>query len=188
MTSRISHSSVSLYSKYYPRAKGYPPMGADLDCVVLVFQVIYFEELKCVYSSIWAVSLWASQVALVVKNPPANTRNVMRRGFNPWVGKIPGGGHGNLLQHSCLENPMDRGAWWAVFQRVAKSWTRLKWLSTHILVCTEEGPLETCYCIHCGSLLQVEFFPTHYIGARRKYSLVLVSMQPVLHLGTCFTF
>ena len=161
-------------------------MGADLDCGVLVIQAVHFEELKFVYSSIWAISLWASQMVLVVKNPPANTGNVTRCGFNPWVGKIPGGGHGNLLQHSCLENPMDRGAWWAVFQRVTKSWARLKRLSTHTLVYTEEEPLEACYCIRCGSLLQVEFLPTHYFGARRKYSLVLVSIRAVFHLGTYF--
>ena len=39
------------------------------------------------------------------------------------------GGHGNILQYSCLENPMDRGAWRATVQSVAKSWTRLKQLS-----------------------------------------------------------
>ena len=39
--------------------------------------------------------------------------------------------NGNLLQYSCLENPMDRGAWWAILHRVAKSQTRLKQLSTH---------------------------------------------------------
>ena len=45
-----------------------------------------------------------------------------RPGFNPWVGKIPpGGGHGNPLQYSCLENPGDRGAWRAAVHRVAKS-------------------------------------------------------------------
>ena len=38
----------------------------------------------------------------------------------------PGGGYGNLLQYSCLENPMDRGAWWATIHRVAKSQTRMK--------------------------------------------------------------
>ena len=157
-----------------------------MDCGVLVIQAVHFEELKFVYSSIWASSLWASQVALVVKNPPANTGNVTRCGFNPWVGKIPGGGHVNLLQKSCLENPMDRGAWWAVFQRVTKSWARLKRLSTHTLVYTEEEPLEACYCIRCGSLLQVEFLPMHYFGARRKYSLVLVSIRAVFHLGTYF--
>ena len=53
-----------------------------------------------------------------------------RHGFDPWVGKIPWRGHGHPLQYSCLENPMDRGAWWATVHRVAKSQTWLKWLST----------------------------------------------------------
>ena len=55
----------------------------------------------------------ASQVALVVKNPPANAGNVRDLGLIPGWGRSPGGGHGNPLQYSCLENPMDRGAWWA---------------------------------------------------------------------------
>ena len=46
-------------------------------------------------------------------------------GFDHWVRKIPGGGHGNPLQYSCLENSMDREAWWATVRRVAKSRTRL---------------------------------------------------------------
>ena len=66
----------------------------------------------------------ASQLALVVKNPPANAGD-MRCGFNPWVGS-PGGGHDNPLQYSCLEHPMDRGAWRATVHRVIKSQTRLK--------------------------------------------------------------
>ena len=53
-----------------------------------------------------------SQVALVVKNSPANTGNARGMGSIPSSGGSPGGGHGNPLQHSCLENPMDRGAWW----------------------------------------------------------------------------
>ena len=53
------------------------------------------------------------------KNPPANAGDVMDSG----VGKIPGRGHGNPLQYSCLENPMDRGVWQATVHRVAKSWT-----------------------------------------------------------------
>ena len=55
----------------------------------------------------------ASQVALVVKNPPANARDVRDAGLIPGSGRSPGGGHGNLLQYSCLKNPMDRGAWQA---------------------------------------------------------------------------
>jgi len=44
-------------------------------------------------------------------------------GLIPGSGRSPGRGHGNPLQHSCLENPMDRGAWWAIVHSVAKSWT-----------------------------------------------------------------
>ena len=53
----------------------------------------------------------ASQVVLVVKNTPANTGDVKDLGSIPGSGRSPGGGHGNPLQYSCLENPMDRGAW-----------------------------------------------------------------------------
>ena len=50
--------------------------------------------------------------------------------FDPWLGRSPGRGHGNPLLYSCLENPMDRGAWQATVHRVAKNQTQLKWLST----------------------------------------------------------
>ena len=53
-------------------------------------------------------------------------------------GRSPGGGHGNPVQCSCLENPVDRAAWWAVVQRVTKSQTRLKRLTTH------RGVTHTC--------------------------------------------
>ena len=46
-------------------------------------------------------------------------------GLIPGLGGSPGGGHGNPLQYSCLENPTDRGAWWAIVQGVTKRWTRL---------------------------------------------------------------
>ena len=66
---------------------------------------------------------WASQVALVVKNPPANARDIRDAGSIPRLGSYPRGGHGNPLQYSCLENPMDRGAWWATVLGVTKSRT-----------------------------------------------------------------
>ena len=59
-----------------------------------------------------------SQVMLVVKNLPGNIRDT---GLIPGSGRSPGGGHGNPFQYSCLENPMDRGAWQAMVHRVAKS-------------------------------------------------------------------
>ena len=75
----------------------------------------------------------ASQVALVVMNPSANAGDIRDAGLIPRSGRSPGGGDGNPLQYSCLENPMDRGAWQAIGHRVAKSWTRLKWLSMHAI-------------------------------------------------------
>ena len=64
----------------------------------------------------------ASQVALVVKNLPANAGDIRDVGSISGSGRSPGGGHGNPLQYSCLENPMDRGAWQATVHRVIKSW------------------------------------------------------------------
>ena len=53
----------------------------------------------------------ASQVALAVKNPPANEGDIREAGSIPGSGRSPGGGPGNLLQYSRLENPTDRGTW-----------------------------------------------------------------------------
>ena len=61
----------------------------------------------------------------MVKNPSVNARDLGDSGSISGLGRSPGGGHGNPLQYSCLENPMDRGAWWATVQRVAKSQTQL---------------------------------------------------------------
>ena len=63
----------------------------------------------------------ASQVALVVKNPLANAGDVRGTSLIPDLGRSLGGRHGNPLQYSCLEKPMDRGAWWAIVHRIAES-------------------------------------------------------------------
>ena len=60
-------------------------------------------------------------MAPVVKNPLANTQDVRDVNLIPGSGRSPGEGHGNLLQYSCLENPMDRGAWQASVHRVSES-------------------------------------------------------------------
>ena len=61
-----------------------------------------------------------------IKNPPANSGDMRDVGLIPGSERSSGGGHGSPLQHSFLENPMNRGAWWASVCRVAKRWTRLK--------------------------------------------------------------
>ena len=63
----------------------------------------------------------ASWVALGVKNLSASAGDVRDSGLISGLGRSPGGGHGNPLQYSCLENPMDRGAWRATFHGVAES-------------------------------------------------------------------
>ena len=62
-------------------------------------------------------------MVVVVKNPLANAGDDSDVGLIPESGRSPGEGHGNPLQYSCLENPMDRGAWQATVHGVAKSWT-----------------------------------------------------------------
>ena len=73
--------------------------------------------------------IWASQVVLVVKNMPAYAEDIREAGSIPRWRRFLREGNGSPLQFSSLENPMDRGAWWAIVHRVAKSWTRLKRLS-----------------------------------------------------------
>ena len=73
---------------------------------------------------------WASQVALVVKMLPTKAGDGRNAGWIPGLGRSPGGGHGNPLQYSCLENPMNRGAWQATVHGVPQCRTRLKGLST----------------------------------------------------------
>ena len=65
-------------------------------------------------------------MALVVKNLPDNAGDIRDVGSIPGSGRPSGGGHGNMLQYSCLENPIDREAWRAMVHRIAKSQTRLK--------------------------------------------------------------
>ena len=74
---------------------------------------------------------WASHVALVLKNLPANAGDVRDVGSISGFGRSSGGGHGDQPQYSCLENPMGRGAWWATVHGITKSQTRLKQLSMH---------------------------------------------------------
>ena len=63
---------------------------------------------------------WAFQVVLVVKNPPVSAGNIRNVGLIPGSGRFPGEANGDPLQHSFLENPMDRGAWQAIVHGVVR--------------------------------------------------------------------
>ena len=82
--------------------------------MVLVTHTIGLASESPLYRPPW----WLSS-----EKSPCQCRRRRRHGFDPWVGKIPGGGNDSPL-HSCLENPTDRGAWWATVHGVPKSQTR----------------------------------------------------------------
>ena len=100
-------------------------------------------------------------VGIKGKEAACQCRRCRRWGFDPWVGRSPVGGRGIRLQSSCLENPLDRGTWWATVHRIAKSWTWLKRLSRHAckktllqkMFCTSvslyfSACVCVCMCIH----------------------------------------
>ena len=111
-----------------------------------------------------------SQVVLVVKNLPANAGYTREVVSIPGPGRSPGGGNGNPLQYSCLENPMDRGACQATVHRVTKSQTRLKRLSTRTHGNTMFNLLRNCQSfpkrLHCFTT-----FPPAVCESVRKFML-----------------
>ena len=121
------------------------------------------------------IVLWASQVVLVVKNLPANWGDIRDASSVPGLGRSSGGGHDNPLQYSCLENPMDRGAWWATVHGITKSQTWLKWLSLHVYKI--EGQ------INCG---EIQSF--HIYLLNDKFVSCSVSWSSCLLTGVCELF
>ena len=99
------------------------------------------------------------------KEPVCQCRRHKRLRLIPGSGRSPEGGHANPLQYSCLENHMDRGAWQAIVHRDEKSWTWLKWLSTHS--CTESTP-----CINW------DMNESYYVNGNEKYHVPKYCTQP----------
>ena len=99
----------------------------------------------------------------VVKNMPANTGDVRDMDLIPGSGRSPGWVHGNTLQYSCLENPMDRRAWWATVHGVTKSQTGLG--------------------MHAGGVYKQTFQPPSVLGIRIFYlfsNIMFENMQRIL--------
>ena len=97
------------------------------------FKIIYVSGVKqrshfFSFFSLWLILPQSFPGGSVVKNTPANTRDARDTGSSPGSGRSLGGGNGNLLQYSCLGNPMDRGALWATVHGVSENQTCL---STH---------------------------------------------------------
>ena len=108
-----------------------------LSCFWRSLWVVEWKELAICNEKIWIWirlwEYWEAPVAQEVKNPPASAGDAEGQGSVPGLGRCPGEGNGYPLQYSCLENSMDRGAWWATVHRVAKSWTCLSRSWTFLL-------------------------------------------------------
>ena len=107
-----------------------------------------------------------------LKNPPVIARDIRDMDLIPGSGRYPGGGNGNPLQYSWLENLMGRGAWRAPVHGVAKSRARLKWLSTHACTSFVVGG-QPVHCRAVGCISNLEFYPlgtTYSLGWQPKIS------------------
>ena len=122
----IKHKMLFLFNLTYSSR------SLHFDIWLYIFLFFYFLEPQYFPHTINV--MWAYQVALVVKNQP--TMQEMQKKWVPSLSQedSPGGGIGNPLQYSCLENPMDRGVWRATVHTVTKSWIPLKWLSIDVCI------------------------------------------------------
>ena len=95
----------------------YPPR------LLLLLSGHHFEDILFASPSLMTLNHRAAQVALVVKNSPANGGDLEDMGSIPGSGRSPGGGRDNPFQYSCLENPMVREDWQSTFHSFTKSQT-----------------------------------------------------------------
>ena len=129
---------LSLYSLRFKKKKKRKRKKAGKTLTVL--QLFFLCSSWCIFSMNWPPQvstnnvpcpyiLWGFPGGAVVKYLPASAGEEGDTGSVPGSGRFPGGGHGNQLQYSCLENSMGRGVWRVTVQGDAKSWTQLKLLS-----------------------------------------------------------
>ena len=133
----------------------------------------------------------ASQVAQWVQIPLAIAGDAGDTGSVPGLGRSPGGGHRNPILCPCLENPMDRGAWWATAHGVAKSQTQLKRLSAHThAVSKEAGAREGFYCflIRENSQFQKLYSEFRLLFTSQNWIIYLPTAQSHCKLSLLFFF
>ena len=140
-----------LVPKAWHQARGFGLSGFyDHSCMLDYSQLLQHPTLGLTnYELALTIYLWDSQIVLVVKNLPANAGDIRDTGSIPGSGRSPRGGHGNPLQYSCLESPMNRWTWWADVHWVTKSWTWLKRLSMHAHISTSTR-IKSCAAAAAG--------------------------------------
>ena len=132
-------------------------------------------------------------MAPVVKNLPANSGDVRDLGSIPGSGRSPGKGHGNPLQHSCLENPKNRGAWWATVHRATEKRLRTHTCSSlkqHGLIILQFWDLKGHWIIRAAFFLETQrdnlspwFFQLLYVTSIPWLRAPFFHLQDQKHLA-----
>ena len=135
------------------------------------YLLILFRVELTIYTVFMGLPRWLSKQRIFPQ-----CRRCRRCGFNPWVGRSPGGGHDNPLQYFYLESPVDRGAWRVTVHRFTKSWTRLR-------------RLRKCTCVHSFWYIHIivqSFQPMRVFTTPERnqiinsHSLCPVNLEPFL--------
>ena len=167
----VQEAAVETMCKGRRQEKQRMPWELGESAAVLILRGRDRDNWKCL--GLTGSSLRASQVAQWIKNPPAVHQTQADVGSIPGAGRSPEGGHSNPLQYSCLENPMDRGAWLVAVHGVTKSQIRLKRLSMHA---EEEGSEQS------GSWLRKKLSKEGCVAAGTSFSqMPQGALQLALH-------
>ena len=122
-----------IHTTYIWRGKSVVLCILDIICYQIIYTIYIYTYFKRKTLCIACYHLWFLKIHTYIFLP-ANAEDLRDTGSIPGSGRSPGGGNGNPLLYSGLENPTDREAWWTTAHGVTKSWTRLKWLSTVFLL------------------------------------------------------
>ena len=126
-TSKLAQYGKSTTFQYKIKKLKYSINCSSIDRIVLCL----INGVKMFYNFITFFEVWGFPGGASIKSLPANVGDTRDEGSIPELGRSPGVGNDTLFQYSCLENPMDRGAWWAIVHSAAKIWTQLsEWALT----------------------------------------------------------
>ena len=132
-------------------------------CMPITIQWKWRKKWQCIPAA--SVAILRGELPRLLSGKESITCQCRRCGFCPWVERSPGGGNSNPLQYSCLENPMDRGAWWAVVHGVTKG---QPWPSDWAHVHAWKVGRVTFYLSNWISKLLMPFVTLDLLGKKRK--------------------
>ena len=153
---KVGHDWSDLAVAAAVRYKGVKRQSLLLELSISHHKILYFLPVLVRVSC-----QEASQIAPVVKNPPANTGDTRDRGLIPGLGRSPGEGYGNSLQYSCLESSADRRTWWGTVQG-----RKMSALSNHTTLLCQEG-----YLIHNHHCWSISIFREDFFKKRVMFHI-----------------